>query len=97
MTISRGPEGEQPPEVDPNDTDDGNPFGMAESEITTVVDVGDVIDKKRASIAAHASQVTDTSFFLQMPPDVFQMAFGTEWFILTGGPDKAYASSLFPE
>src|SRR5258706_6538847 len=97
VTIARGPEGEQPPEFDPNDTDDGNPFGMAESEITTMVDVGDVIDKKRASIAAHASQVTDTSFFLEMPPDVFQMAFGTEWFILTGGPDAAYVSSLFPE
>jgi LmbE family N-acetylglucosaminyl deacetylase len=97
ITIARGPEGEQPPEFDPNDTDDGNPFGMAESEITTMVDVGDVVDKKRASIAAHASQVTDTSFFLEMPPDVFQMAFGTEWFILTGGPDPAYASSLFSE
>ena len=93
---SRG-SGDAPQEFDPNDTDDGNPFGMAESEITTVVDVGDVTDKKRASIAAHASQVTDTSFFLQMPPDVFRLAFGTEWFILTGGPDTAYASSLFPE
>ena len=32
----------------------------------------------------HASQITDTSFFLQMPDEVFALAFGTEWFIRKG-------------
>jgi hypothetical protein len=39
---------------------------------------------KRASIACHKSQVTDTSFFLQMSEDVFAEVFGTEWFIERG-------------
>jgi LmbE family N-acetylglucosaminyl deacetylase len=73
-------------EFDPNDTDDGNPFGMAESELTTAVDIGDFIEVKRESIRCHASQVTDSSFFMQMPPDIFKLSFGTEWYIRTGAP-----------
>ena len=45
--------------------------------------------RKRASIACHRSQITDSSFFLQMPPEVFAMAFGTEWFIEPGEPGGA--------
>lgn len=69
--------------------DDGNPFGTLEEEITMAVDVVPFIDAKRASIACHASQVTDSSMFLQMPADVFAMAFGTEWFIEPGRPGGA--------
>lgn len=69
--------------------DDGNPFGTLESEITMAVDVLPYIEAKRASIACHASQVTDSSMFLQMPPDVFAHAFGTEWFIEPGRPGGA--------
>lgn len=64
--------------------DDGNPIGMPESELTLAVDVSAYVDNKRRAIAAHASQVTDSSFFLQMPPDAFALAFGTEWFIEHG-------------
>ncbi len=64
--------------------DDGNPIGMPESELTMVVDVSDFVDRKRASIAAHRSQVSDSSFFLQMPPELFALAFGREWFIEHG-------------
>ncbi len=64
--------------------DDGNPMGMLEHEITLAVDVTGYIANKRASIRAHTSQITDTSFFLQMPDDVFAMSFGTEWFIEHG-------------
>ena len=36
---------------------------------------------------AHASQISEQSFFLAMPDDVFRFAFGTEWFIRAGqGP-----------
>ena len=48
-------------------TDDGRPFGMAEAEITTRIDVGDFVEQKRSSLACHASQMTDSSFFLEMP------------------------------
>lgn len=73
-------------EFDPNDTDDGNPFGMSEAELTTAVDVSEFVAVKRASMQCHASQITDSSFFLQMPPEAFAAAFGTEWFIRVGAP-----------
>jgi LmbE family N-acetylglucosaminyl deacetylase len=46
--------------------DDGNPMGTPEAELTTAVDVSAFIPQKRASIACHASQVSDTSFFLEI-------------------------------
>lgn len=69
--------------------DDGNPFGTPEDEITMAVDVSGHLDAKRASIASHASQVTDSSMFLQMPPEVFAQAFGIEWYIEPGRPGGA--------
>lgn len=69
-------------EFDPDlPMDDGNPMGTPEAELTLSVDVSGHTDAKRAAIAAHRSQVTDSSFFLEMPPDLFRVAFGTEWFI----------------
>jgi LmbE family N-acetylglucosaminyl deacetylase len=67
-------------------TDDGRPFGMAETEVTTRVDVGDFIERKRTSLACHASQVTDSSFFLDMPDEAFRSTFGIEWYIHKGVP-----------
>lgn len=69
--------------------DDGNPFGSTEDEITMAVDVSDLVAVKRASIACHASQVGDSSMFLNMAPDMFAMAFGTEWFIEPDQPGGA--------
>jgi LmbE family N-acetylglucosaminyl deacetylase len=66
--------------------DDGNPFGMPEADLTTAIDVRDFAPQKRASVACHASQVTDTQMFLSMPLEVFTDAFGTEWFIHKGAP-----------
>lgn len=65
-------------------TDDGNPFGQPESELTTAVDVSAFLEQKRAALRAHASQISDSSFFLKMPDTVFAMAFGTEWFTRIG-------------
>lgn len=61
-------------------------FGTPEEEITHAVDVTDVLDRKRAAMAAHASQVAPDSFFLTLPDEAFAAAFGTEWFILPGSP-----------
>jgi LmbE family N-acetylglucosaminyl deacetylase len=61
-------------------------FGVPDDAITTVVDVGDFLDRKRAAIAAHASQVHDTGPFLAMPPEVFRAAMGTEFYIRRGVP-----------
>ncbi len=37
--------------------------------------------QKREAMAAHASQISETSFFLSMPADVFSMVWGHEWYI----------------
>jgi LmbE family N-acetylglucosaminyl deacetylase len=72
------PEGE---EFDPDaPMDDGNPIGEPETEIHLRVDVLPYLQQKRGALLRHRSQVTDTSFFLQMPDDVFAQAFGIEWF-----------------
>jgi LmbE family N-acetylglucosaminyl deacetylase len=62
--------------------------------ITTRVDVREVLDTKRASMAAHASQISETSFFLQMPPAAFEAAWGTEFYIRRGAPEGTAETSL---
>jgi LmbE family N-acetylglucosaminyl deacetylase len=64
--------------------DDGNPIGTPESELTHRVDVRSYVHLKRAAIACHRSQISDSAFFLQMDEGHFGMAFGTEWFIRHG-------------
>ncbi|WP_091674151.1 PIG-L family deacetylase [Amycolatopsis marina] len=62
-------------------------FGKPEAELTAAVDVREFIEHKRAAMRAHASQISEQSFFLAMPDDAFVEAFGTEWFIRAGqGP-----------
>ena len=56
-------------------------FGMPEAEITHAIDVRDVLDEKRVSMKAHASQITEESFFLTMDDEQFSQAFGTEWYV----------------
>ena len=73
-------------DFDVNIADDGNAFGTPEAELTTRLDVSAYIDQKRESLLCHGSQVTDSSFFLQMTPEMFTGAFGTEWFIRVGTP-----------
>jgi LmbE family N-acetylglucosaminyl deacetylase len=64
--------------------DDGNPFGMPEAELTLEIDVTNYVDRKRAAIACHRSQISDQSFFLEMPPEAFALMFGTESYIERG-------------
>ncbi len=75
--------------------DDGNPMGTPESEITMAIDVRAFVDVKRAALAAHSSQVSDTSWFLEMPPEAFAEAFGTEWFIDPRQPPGISATWLY--
>ena len=55
------------------------------TSITTTVDVREFVDRKRAAMIAHASQIPTDSFFLQLPLDAFREAFGWEWFIRRDG------------
>ena len=57
------------------------PFGTPDELITTVVDVTPYVDRKRLALAAHATQISENSFFLGLPPDVQRLVFGTEAFV----------------
>lgn len=75
-------------------------FGSPESLITHAVDVTSVIDRKRRSMEAHASQISPEMFFLKMPPDAFAASFGTEWYIRVGGArgaEEPFGTDLFDE
>ena len=70
-------------------------FGKPESEITCAVDVRPYLSHKRAAMRAHASQISEESFFLALPDANFADAFGTEWFIRAGqGPGITETSLL---
>jgi LmbE family N-acetylglucosaminyl deacetylase len=78
---------------DPDDPDFN--LGVPESQITTCVDVSEHIDTKRASMRAHASQISEQSFFLSMPDEAFTTAFGVEWFIHHGvEPGQPWETSI---
>jgi LmbE family N-acetylglucosaminyl deacetylase len=85
----------------PDDIERPNPedmdLGVAEAELTTAVDVREYTDAKRAAMAAHASQIPDNSFFLQLPPNAFREAFGYEWFIRRGAAPGISEYSLFEQ
>jgi len=68
-------------DLDSDEQVDRSEFGMPEEELTHAIDVSAALDRKRASLMAHASQINDESFFLAMPDDMFAMAFGTEWMV----------------
>lgn len=75
-TTEAVPDGGEPPAI-----------GKPESEITAAVDVTPYLEYKRRAMRAHASQISEESFFLSLPDDAFREAFGTEWFIRVGqGP-----------
>ena len=78
------------PEPDP-DT-----FGLPESVITAAVDVTPYLDAKRRAMRAHASQISDQSFFLALPDDAFRYTFGTEWFIRDGQGPGITETDLLP-
>jgi len=73
---------------------DTETFGTAETDISYELDVRTAVAKKKQAIMAHRSQVGPDSFFLAMPNEAFEAAFGFEWFNVpgitrTGGPTSA--------
>jgi LmbE family N-acetylglucosaminyl deacetylase len=75
--------------------DDGNPFGMSEDELTHAVEVAEWLHLKRASMRCHGSQISDSSFFLEMPDEAFAGSFGIEWFIERGAEPGLRTGWLF--
>jgi LmbE family N-acetylglucosaminyl deacetylase len=80
-----------PGDIPPEDFE----LGVPEARITAAVDVSEQLEVKRAAMAAHASQISETSFFLAMPPEMFSVAFGREWYMLEGAPGGITESDLF--
>lgn len=85
--------------IDPADFDaeefDVEGFGTPSALITTRVDVQEFLGRKRSAMAAHASQIAETSFFLSVPPEAFTATWGLEWFIRRGAPPGTVEDSLF--
>jgi LmbE family N-acetylglucosaminyl deacetylase len=52
----------------------------AERRITTNIDIGVVLDRKREALFTHASQIQD-SWFSKLPREVAAEAFGQESFV----------------
>ena len=84
------------PDFEGPDVSEDAEFGSPESVITTTVDVTGWLGAKRASMAAHASQIPEDSFFLMLPDDAFARAFGHEWFIRTSPPAPGTEDWLLP-
>jgi N-acetyl-1-D-myo-inositol-2-amino-2-deoxy-alpha-D-glucopyranoside deacetylase len=59
--------------------------GVPDEEITTLVDVRDLLDRKRAAFAAHVSQNGPHQPLRAMAANDFQAAYGTERFVLARG------------
>jgi len=62
----------------------------SEQRITTTIDIRPVLERKRAALFAHGTQVNGDSWFGKIPPEVVEEAFGYEYFIrvadTTGAP-----------
>ena len=93
MAAAREAGEELPGDIDPGDLAE---LGVPEERITTAVDVTAYLDVKRRAMAAHGSQIAETSFFLSMPPSHFEAAFGQEWYVLVGAPPGTPEDDLFP-
>jgi N-acetyl-1-D-myo-inositol-2-amino-2-deoxy-alpha-D-glucopyranoside deacetylase len=61
------------------------PFGVPDDRVTTQIDVAGWIDRKRAAMAAHRSQIGPESFFLNTPDELAGRFFGVEQFVLEAG------------
>jgi LmbE family N-acetylglucosaminyl deacetylase len=91
QAAEQGELGDIPGDIDPVEFK----LGVSEDRITTRIDVRAFVDRKRAAMAAHGSQISDSSFFLAMPPERFAMAFGEEVYILNGPRPPTTETDLF--
>src|SRR6185437_2635209 len=59
--------------------------GTPDELVTTRVDVHDYVEQKRAAFRAHLSQNDPNSWFATMQDQVYELAFGTEYYQLARG------------
>lgn len=59
--------------------------GTPDELVTTRVDVKDYVDRKRKAFQAHVSQNDPNSWFATMQDQIYELAFGTEYYQLARG------------
>jgi N-acetyl-1-D-myo-inositol-2-amino-2-deoxy-alpha-D-glucopyranoside deacetylase len=59
--------------------------GTPDELVTTRVDVHDYVEQKRAAFRAHVSQNDPNSWFATMQDQIYELAFGTEYYQLARG------------
>lgn len=59
--------------------------GIKPGDLVVVVEVAAWLTRKRAAMAAHASQIGPDSIFLRVPDDLFAKVWGTEYYLAPGG------------
>jgi LmbE family N-acetylglucosaminyl deacetylase len=64
------------------ETPEPEDFGRPDAEVTTRVDVRAFIEQKRRSMDCHRTQRQDMGWLLDLPPDLWEMALGTETYVL---------------
>jgi N-acetyl-1-D-myo-inositol-2-amino-2-deoxy-alpha-D-glucopyranoside deacetylase len=71
--------------------------GTPESDITTVIDVSDVLDLKFKAIFCHKSQIGQGHYFRHLPEDLVRRMFGHEHFVCVHGrqPSPEKETDLF--
>jgi LmbE family N-acetylglucosaminyl deacetylase len=73
-------------EMDMPDESELETIGVPAEVVTHDVDVKGFLSQKRAAMAAHASQISETSFFLALPSEVSDLVWGIESYVLRGAP-----------
>ena len=61
-------------------------IGVPSVEVAATVDVRAVLDRKRAAMSAHASQIPESASALQLPNHHFADVYGWEWYVRIGPP-----------
>ncbi|MGH9179870.1 MAG: PIG-L family deacetylase [Acidimicrobiales bacterium] len=61
-------------------------LGVPTVAVTTMVDVRDVLERKRRAMVAHASQIPETASAMRLPTEAFAAVYGYEWFLRNGPP-----------
>jgi LmbE family N-acetylglucosaminyl deacetylase len=61
-------------------------LGLPSVMITNAIDVSSELDRKRAAMAAHASQIPETTSAFQLGLEQFAAVYGWEWFVRHGPP-----------
>jgi len=76
---------QMPEEARRDDTIGATIQGTPDELVTTKVDVGEFVDRKREAFAAHLSQNDPNSWFVNMADQIYRLAFGTEYYQLARG------------